>query len=458
MGKQKVPVGPRRPRRVRTTTARRTLQGHLPPPSTAEDVEALKRSLASARRARDDAERSGLAKDQFVAVIAHELRTPLAALQLQTQLLRRAAGDPATLERVCDAVDRSVRLQLQLVDDLLDVSRIVTGKLKVALEPVDLVATVRSVLEAMGTLAETADLQLRGVLDESLGEIAGDRTRLAQILSNLLGNAIKFTPPGGRIEVVLERIDGLAHLRVTDTGVGIEPHLLDHIFDRLTQIDAAGRRRGGLGLGLAIARYLVDAHGGTIRAESAGPGRGTTFLVTLPLLASRRTAPADWRQVTPSSSSAGSAAYLRRLAGRSLLVIESDAGLREVLGDMLRETGALVSTAESAAAGLGLVRELRPAAVICDIAMPGEDGNSFIRKLRALGEARGGETPALALTAGPGELSRRRAVEAGFQAHLTKPIELPRLAAAVLALLDGGPPPSETIIRPRGARGVPSER
>jgi two-component system CheB/CheR fusion protein len=433
MGKKKVAAGPRRSK----SAARRTLQGHAAPPPTSDDVEALKRSLASARRARDEAERAALAKDQFVAVLAHELRTPLAALQIQTQLMRRVVADPVKLDRVCEAIDRSVRLQVQLVDDLLDVARIVTGKLKVALEPLDLPAVVRSTLDAMGSLAESADIELRAFVDQSVGAIAGDRTRLAQIVSNILANAIKFTPRGGRVDVVLERVEGVAHLRITDNGVGIEPHLLKHVFSRLTHSAASVRAHGGLGLGLAIVRYLVDAHGGSIRADSAGRGRGSTFQVTLPLIKAARTAPADWQTLSPETGPPAPVHHPRRLAGRTVLVVENDIGMREALADMLRETGALVGTAESASAGLALVRELRPEILICDLAMPDEDGHTFIRQVRALGEARGGDTPALALTALAGEVHHRRSLESGFQAYLTKPVDVNRLVEVLVELLDG---------------------
>lgn len=432
MGKKKVPVGPRRSK----SAARRTLQGYEPPRPTSEEIDALKRSLASARRARDEAERAALAKDQFVAVLAHELRTPLAALQIQTQLMRRVAADPVKLERVCDAIDRSVRLQVQLVDDLLDMARIVTGKLKVALEPVDLSAVVRSTLDAMSSLAESADIELRAFVDQSVGAIAGDRTRLAQIISNILANAVKFTPRGGRVDVVLERVEGVAHLRITDNGVGIEPHLLKHVFSRLTHSTGSARAHGGLGLGLAIVRYLVDAHGGSIRAESAGRGQGSTFLVTLPLMKAARAAPSDW-QSRSADSGPVPVHHPRRLAGRTVLVVENDTGMREALADMLRETGALVGAAESAAAGLALLRELRPEVLICDLAMPDEDGHTFIRQVRALGEARGGDTPALALTALAGEVHHRRSLESGFQAYLTKPVDVNRLVEVLVELVDG---------------------
>jgi two-component system CheB/CheR fusion protein len=418
----------------------------------------LKRSLASARRARDEAERAALAKDQFVAVLAHELRTPLAALHIQTQLMRRVSADPAKLDRVCEAIDRSVRLQVQLVDDLLDVSRIVTGKLKVALEPVDLAGVVRSTLDAMGSLAETADIELRAFVDQSVGAIAGDRTRLAQIISNILANAIKFTPRGGRVDVVLERVEGLAHLRITDNGAGIEPHLLKHLFSRLTHSAVSARSSGGLGLGLAIVRYLVDAHGGSVRAESAGRGQGSSFLVTLPLMKTTRTAPADWQTLAPDAGPV-EVHHARRLAGRTVLVVENDIGMREALADMLRESGALVGTADSASMGFALVRELRPEVLICDIAMPDEDGHAFIRRVRALGEARGGDTPALALTALAGEVHHRRSLESGFQAYLTKPVDVNRLVEVLVELLDGPRSASTGTLRSSRSsrRALPSE-
>jgi CheY-like chemotaxis protein len=238
--------------------------------------------------------------------------------------------------------------------------------------------------------------------------------------------------------VMLERADGLAHLRITDNGVGIEPDLLKHIFNRLTQGDVSIRRHSGLGLGLAIVRYLVDAHGGSIRAESGGDGQGATFHITLPLVKVTQVSPADWQTRGPGDGTAP-IPHPRRLAGRSVLVIENDTATREALADMLRETGALVSTAQSAATGMTLFHELRPEVLLCDIAMPGEDGHTFIRRVRALSDARGGNTPALALTALSGEMHRRRSIEAGFQLYLSKPTDMNRLIEVVARLLEGDP-------------------
>ena len=431
--------------------ARRSAPPSGQPSTTREELEALTRSLTAARDARDEAERIGVAKDQFMAVLAHELRTPLAALQMQVQLLRRTGGDAGKLERACDAVERSVRLQAQLVDDLLDVSRIVAGKLKVALEPVDLVGVVEAALDSMATLAEIAAIELHASLDRSVGAIAGDHTRLAQIISNVVGNAIKFTPPGGRVDVVLERAEGLAHLRVTDTGVGIEPDLLKDIFNRLKQGNVSTRHHAGLGLGLAIVRYLVDANGGSVRAESDGEGQGATFHITLPLVKVAQLPPADWRTRVPAEGAAP-IPHPRRLAGRSVLVIENDTATRDALANMLRETGALVSAADSAEAGMTMFHELRPEVIICDIAMPGEDGHAFIRRLRTLSDARGGNTPALALTALTGEMHRRRSLEAGFQLYLSKPTDMNRLIEVVAHLLDGEPDAApERLAAGRGA-------
>ena len=246
------------------------------------DIDSLKSHISEVQQAKEEAERADQAKDQFLAVLSHELRTPLSALLIQAQLLRQVGSDSVKRDRACDAIERSTKMQVQLIDDLLDVSRIVTGKLKVALEPVNLVAVVKATLDTMEAFAESRAIELRTFLDQSVGPVSGDRTRLEQVVLNLLSNAIKFTPEGGRVDVVLEKVGGLAHLRVSDNGMGIDSHFLPRIFNRLTQKDSSSTRpHGGLGLGLAIVRHLVDAHGGTVRAESLGTGHGATFHVTL---------------------------------------------------------------------------------------------------------------------------------------------------------------------------------
>jgi two-component system CheB/CheR fusion protein len=399
------------------------------------DIETFKQHLREVQLAREKAELADRAKDQFLAVLSHELRTPLTSLLMQTQLLRDAGSDVMRRDRACGAIERSTKMQMKLIDDLLDVSRIVTGKLRVDLQPVSLVAAVEAALASIAGLAAGRSIELKVSLDQSLALVAGDRTRLEQIVLNLLGNALKFTPKGGRIDLSLEAVAGLAHLKIADNGIGIDPSFLPRIFERLTQTDASStREHAGLGLGLAIVRHLVDAHGGTVRAESAGLGKGATLSVTLPLMSSTPTAsslqPPASREVQRVDNVVTS-----EIAGRRILVVEDDTAVREAIAETMARRGAIVKTAESATTGMLVFRRFRPEALVCDIAMPGEDGYVFIRKIRALGAERGGDVPALALTALAGEADRRRALGEGFQMYIAKPIEIAFLVQAMGQIL-----------------------
>jgi len=409
------------------------------------DIDSLKHHLSEAHEAKEEAERADRAKDEFLAVLSHELRTPLSALLMQTQLLRQGGAINAKQDAACDAIERSTKMQTKLIDDLLDVSRIVTGKMRVELQPVDLVAVVKWCVDSVSALAAKKSIELKASLDESIGRVLGDRTRLEQVVCNLLINAIKFTPNGGRVEVQLESAGGLVYLKVSDTGMGIEPAFLPRIFNRLTQKDSSvTRSHNGLGLGLAIVRHLVDAHGGTVRAESSGLGRGATFQVTLPLLTATPTpsiqAPGEAQAEDPAGEGwlAGDARSPGRLAGQKILVVEDDEHIRRVLAEVLSLAGAIVKTAESAAMGMRMFLQFHPDALVCDIAMPVEDGYEFIRKIRALSAANGGATPALALTAMAGEQNRWRALSEGFQMYLAKPVEMSELASAMVSVIEGG--------------------
>ncbi len=423
------------------------------------DIDSLKLHLTEAHQAKEEAERADRAKDEFLAVLSHELRTPLSALLMQTQLLRQGGSINEKQDAACEAIERSTKMQAQLIDDLLDVSRIVTGKMRVDLQSVDLVAIVKATIDSVRAHFVKKSIELNVSLDESLGPILGDRTRLEQVVCNLLTNAFKFTPKGGRVEVLLESAAGLAHLRVSDNGIGIEPSFIPRIFNRLVQKDSSTTRaHDGLGLGLAIVRHLVDAHGGTVRAESRGLGQGATFHVTLPLRSAILALPVESPGPTPAKahgvapgevpgeipvtmspeSVAGSTPG--RLAGQRILVLEDDENIRRALGEMLTLAGAIVRCAESAAAGMIIFRQFRPDVLLCDIAMPVEDGFDFIRKIRTLSAANGGETPALALTALAGEHNRVRALAEGFQMYLVKPVELGVLANSMVTLLDGNGP------------------
>jgi two-component system CheB/CheR fusion protein len=407
------------------------------------DIDALKHHVEEAEQAKSEAERANRTKDQFLATLSHELRTPLATMLMQAQLLRKTE-DPKT-KRAGEAIERATKTQVQLIDDLLDVSRIVAGKLRMELAAVDLGTVIHAAVEGVSALIERKSIELKLVLDQSIGKVSGDPTRLQQIVSNLLTNAVKFTPAGGRVTVALEGAEGRARITVTDTGMGIDSAFLAQVFNRFSQKDGSNTRvYGGLGLGLAIVRHLVEAHGGTVTAESAGTGMGATFVVTLPLMTAYQDdeLEGEIEPVSRELSLEGDSrlAVARRvieptpLKDLRVLVVDDDVGTLEALSEMLRGAGANVRVAQSADEAMSAVEYFRPAVLLCDIAMPGEDGYSFIRKVRARGPARGGNVPALALTALAGEEDRLRALSAGFQMHLAKPVDIGRLNQAVVEL------------------------
>lgn len=390
------------------------------------------RLLEQTERAKASAEEANRTKDLFLATLSHELRTPLSALLLSSQLLAKGDMDDAKLRKTAQTIERATRAQAQLIDDLLDISRIVTGKLKMELQAVGLASVVRNAVDAIGPSAEKKHLQIELDIDGSLPPISGDPVRLQQIVLNLLTNAVKFSPEGGRISVKVDSADGRGRIRVIDDGAGIDPEFLPHIFDRFTQEDRRQTRvHGGLGLGLAIVRYLVEAHGGTVHAESRGRGKGSTFTVSLPLMRQSEAPPPREQMEQPALEAAAD------IRGARVLVVEDDPGTREVITEMLGLSGAEVRSAESAAAAMKLFESFRPGLLVCDIAMPGEDGYSLLGRIRALGPERGGDVPALALTALAGQEDRRRALDAGFQMHVAKPVDIERLVTAIARLLEG---------------------
>jgi two-component system, chemotaxis family, CheB/CheR fusion protein len=398
------------------------------------DIDALKHHVEQAESEKTEAERANLAKDQFLATLSHELRTPLSSMLMQAQLLSKA--DDPKARRAGAVIERSTKMQVQLIDDLLDVSRIVTGKLKMENKAVDLGAVVQAALEGVRALIEQRAINVDLEIADAVGEVSGDATRLQQVVSNLLTNALKFTPQGGRVTLSLHGANGSAQLQVRDTGMGIAAEFLPHVFNRFSQEDGSTTRVfGGLGLGLAIVRHMVEAHGGTVRAESAGAGQGATFSVTLPLM--RLPPQADELPAVapqPSRQNGSGARPLAALKDLRVLVVDDDAGTRDAVAEMLGAAGAHVRVAESALEGMTEIDAFRPEVLLCDIAMPGEDGYSFIRRIRARGPAHGGDIPALALTALAADEDRRRALEAGFQMHVAKPVDIDRLAHAVREL------------------------
>ena len=411
-----------------------------------EDITERAQLLARAQQAQEEAERANRAKDQFLATLSHELRTPLSTMLMQAQLLRRGTMDEARIKRAGEAIERSTKVQAQLINDLLDVSRIVTGKLMLQLQPLQLPEVIHAALESVSAQAERKAIRFELTLNELPGPVSGDPTRLQQVVWNLLSNAIKFSPEGQRVRVVLEPVAGHARLRVSDVGAGIEAEFLPRIFDRFMQEDSSTTRVfGGLGLGLAIVRNLVELHGGSVQAQSPGKGLGATFTVILPLMSTREVKANLASPVVlehpgplalPRSAEASS-----RLRGLRVLVVDDDPGTRDAATELLRLAGAEARQAESAETALGLVEDFRPEVLLSDIAMPGQDGYTFIRRVRALGPKRGGDVPAIALTALVSEADRREAFQAGFQRHLAKPIDIDRLMAVVEEAWAGKAPP-----------------
>jgi len=380
--------------------------------------------LARERAARAEAEQASRRKDQFVAAVSHELRTPITTMLLWEKVLCDDRVDDASRAQAMTAIHESAAAQSRLVDDLLDVSRAISGKLHVDLRVVDLERVLGDALAAIAphALAKDITLERRGAATAT--EVQGDDARLRQVFDNLLSNAVKFTDRGGRIAVTVAREGRSIMIEVADTGRGIAAELLQRVFEPFSQSeDSLTERAGGLGLGLTIARQIVALHHGALVATSAGRGQGTTFTVTLPIASGRRSALA----------SPGRA--LRSLAHVRILVIDDDQRVRDALALLLDRAGAVVETAESAAAGRARIASSVPEAVLCDIAMPGEDGYSFVQRLRASGI----RIPVIALTARATESDARRALAAGFDLHLTKPIDFERLVENIDDLIAARP-------------------
>jgi PAS domain S-box-containing protein len=395
------------------------------------DMRAYEQVLHDLEESRRELRDADQAKDRFLAVVSHELRTPLTAMLGWVRLLTTGMLDDVTSARALPVIERNTKLLAQLIDDLLDVSRIVSGKLTLEAGPVDLVAVIESAMEAVQGLADAKSIGLKAVLDPSAGAVVGDPGRLQQVVWNLLANAIKFTPSRGRIDLRLERAGSHARLTVRDTGRGISPELLPHIFDRFRQ-DERTRRHGGLGLGLAIVRHIVELHEGSVRACSDGEGRGATLIVELPLPADEvRTAPksaAVYRRLESAPS------RLINLAGRRILVVDDEADARDLLAQILSQAGADVTVVGSADEALTVLRGWRPDVLLSDIGMPGDDGYVLIRKVRMLGAEEGGHVRALALTAYARSEDRALALEAGFHAHIAKPVDPLELTALIAGL------------------------
>jgi signal transduction histidine kinase len=369
-------------------------------------------------------------KDEFLATMSHELRTPLNAIFGWVTLLRTRRLDEPTQERALETIERNARAQKRLIEDLLDVSRIVTGKVALEIMPVDPRRVVEAALETMAPAAQAKGITVVPLLDTGVATVRGDFARLQQIVCNLLSNAIKFTPSGGKVDVCLAHRNGEAEISVSDSGQGIKPEFLPLVFDRFRQEDGSiSRRHGGLGLGLAIVRHLVELHAGSVEAFSAGEGKGSRFVVRLPTrLGAAKGGAAEEVVASPTTSS--------MWAGIRLLVVDDEPGARELIANVLQGYGAEVCLAESGQAALTKLFEQRPHVLVADLGMPGMDGYALIEQVRALDPDFGGQTPAIAVTGYASPLDRLRALQAGYQNHVAKPVE-PQELAIVIASLTG---------------------
>ena len=393
--------------------------------------------LEREQAAHAEADNANGIKDEFLALLSHELRTPLTSILGWSDMLMEGTLGEVSEKHAFEIIGRNARAQRQLIDDLLDTSRIITGKMRLEVRPVELAPLIEIVVEAVRPAANARNIQLQVVLDPLTSPISGDPQRLQQIIWNLLSNAIKFTPKGGSVEVRLERIKSHLELLISDTGQGIEPAFLPHVFDRFLQSDSSStRRHGGLGLGLSIVRQLVELHGGTVTALSQGAEQGATFKVTFPLMSvhhipsNTETRPA---LIVPKPRTDAQQLLLRDLR---VLVVDDEPDAREVIAAVLTGRGARVVAVESGVDALAELEGPRFHAMVSDIGMPDMDGYSLIQKIRRLPPERGGNVPAVALTAYAGNQDRIRALTAGYQTHISKPVEPAELVTVVASLAE----------------------
>ena len=409
-----------------------------------EDINDRKRAetelaqfLESERAARSEAERASRMKDEFLATLSHELRKPLNAILGWSQILTAGMRDDEELKEGLRTIERNARAQTQIIEDLLDMSRIISGKVRLDVQRLDLATVVQSAVDTVRPAAEAKGVRLQVVLDPLTGPVSGDPNRLQQVFWNLLSNAVKFTPRDGRVQVLLERVNSHLEVSVIDTGEGINPEFLPHVFDRFRQADASTtRRHGGLGLGLAIVKQLVELHGGSVRAKSPGKGQGATFTVAMPVIVVH----ADPQPGAPRRHPAAYGASLAPeacdgIAGMKVLVVDDEPDARSMMKRLLEDCAATVFVAGSASEALGLLRSHRPDVLVSDIGMPGEDGYALIRRIRALPPDQGGQTPAVALTAYARAEDRVNAIRAGFQHHVAKPVEPAELLTMIASLV-----------------------
>ncbi|MET0751891.1 MAG: ATP-binding protein [Pyrinomonadaceae bacterium] len=384
-------------------------------------------------RAKKEAEEAARAKDEFLSVVSHELRTPLNGMLGWAQILQSRKPDAETTERAVEAILRGARAQSKLIEDILDFTRIISGKLRLEVRQIDLIMVIESAIDVVAPAANAKDIRLQKILDTSC-YVSGDSSRLQQVLWNLLSNAVKFTPKGGRVQICVERVNSSVEISVSDTGKGISEDFLPFVFERFKQSDTSTTRRfGGLGLGMAITRHIIELHGGTIRAESPGEDLGATFVVSLPVSIIHREKPAA--ETTGHNSAIDENGLLKialpRLDDLNVLIVDDEADARDLLVTVLTGQGANVTAVSSVAEAVEKFRAQPPDLIVSDIEMPGEDGFSLIKKLRLFNQTQVRKIPAIALTAHARPSERLRVLSAGYQTHLAKPVE----AAELLAVL-----------------------
>ncbi|MDQ1922503.1 hybrid sensor histidine kinase/response regulator [Massilia pseudoviolaceinigra] len=396
--------------------------------------------LESERSARAEAERTSQMKDEFLATLSHELRTPLSAILGWAQVLRRGSRDQADLQRGLQTIERNARAQAQLIEDLLDMSRITSGKVLLDMQTVAPAGFIDAAIETVRPAADAKNIRIEKFYAPGVGMIAGDPARLQQVIWNLLSNAIKFTARDGMVCIALRNVDGHVEIAVNDTGVGIKPEFMAHVFERFRQGDASTtRKHGGLGLGLSIVKHLIEQHGGTVRADSPGEGHGATFTIELPAANRQSQASRAGRPPSLQMAPLTPEILLRDLSHLNVLVVDDEPDARDLIRRILSDCNATVRTAASAADALAEFRTAPPDVLVSDLGMPDVDGFELLAQVRALGHAGGGDVPAVALTAFARSEDRLRALEAGFMAHIAKPVEPSELIATVASMGESRP-------------------
>ena len=404
-----------------------------------KEAEAVRESLLAAERvARETADAASRAKDEFLATVSHELRTPLNAILGWARLLSGGRLDDETASRGLKSIEQNAKAQAQLIEDLLDVSRIISGKFRLKAQPLEVASVIEAAIDSVRPTADAKGVRLQVVLDPDAGPVSGDSGRLQQVVWNLLSNAIKFTPKGGRVQVRLQRVNSHVELEVSDTGQGIAPEFLPFVFDRFRQADGSATRiHSGLGLGLAIVRHIVELHGGSVAANSSGQSQGATFTIRLPLMVAHAKA-SDEERVHPHVDGEAALHFhpSPALEGVKVLIVDDEPESLLILSTVLTRSGAYIKTATSAEEGFAQVKAWRPDVIVSDIGMPGEDGYSFMKRVKTWMKETGAWIPAVALTAYARAEDRMKALASGYQIHVPKPVEPAELITVLVSLVN----------------------